>query len=234
MSKFTLIQVGDTGSGKTHRALTATQFGPVYLIDMDQKGSGIVKKLNLGDQVKHVVCKNAEDVVAAIKDLEANITKYSTLVFDTWSAWHDYAIDHYLRNNKANRPRTVSFDGQAQESLSQQDWGAIKAGNKRMTMKLLGLDVNLIVNTHVGKATTADDRQVLTIGTTGSFGEEMPRWFEETHQLGVDFNNKSFIKGKATGRFIANTQLPESFLDTKGDFIDKSLMIFKDRAKVVK
>ncbi len=233
---FSLLQVGESGAGKTHRALTATTFGPVYLIDMDRKASGFAKKLPEKESklIELKECSNAEDVVAALIDLEKREKDFATVIFDTWSAWHDFAIDHYLRNNKANRPRTIGFDGQAVESLSQPDWGAIKSGNKRMLMKLLSFNLNVIVNTHVGKSQDAEDRVILTVGTTGSFGSEMARHFPETHYLHTDMNNKRQVKGAKSGKIVANTSLPTTLLDDKGNFLVQDLSILRDLAKEIK
>lgn len=232
---FKLLQVGESGAGKTHRALTATVFGPVFFIDTDDKVRGFASKLDNAQKelVEFHTCRNAKDVMEAVKYARDNIDKFATIVFDTWSRWHDFCMDAHVELNPAKRPTVKNELGATVAQLTMPDWGAIKQLNKKMLLHLLSLDANIIVNTHVGKATGADDRQVLTVGTTGSFGQEMPQYFPETHYLYINMDGKFRVKGKRAQNIIANSSLQDDLFDSAGNFKDDTLNVFKEVAKHV-
>ena len=53
-SRFKLVQLGESGSGKTHRMLTAIEFGKMFVFDLDGKlqdyaESGILKDEDLAN-----------------------------------------------------------------------------------------------------------------------------------------------------------------------------------------
>lgn len=234
---FKLLQIGESGDGKTHRALTATMFGPLFVIDLDNKLKGYVKKLPLPQRqlIDYVVCQTAQEVNDTINSLD---DKYATICFDTWTVWHDMLIADHTERNRSKRVVVKAFDGSLVEQFAMPDWGTVKAINKRFLRKLLSLPFNIIVNTHVGRSQDAQDRQVLTVGTTGSHGAEMPRSFEESHYLYADNIGKRKVRGrKGMGGIVANTQLPEDLLDPAGNFkptsdlSDNDLSIFKGLAK---
>jgi hypothetical protein len=221
MSNFKLLQVSESGHGKTWRSLSATRFGPVLVIDVDNKLTAMRDRIPADAQeLIHVeVPRSAKDVQQIVDGLVSR-NPYSTVVLDTWSRWHDLAIE----GHKALNPK--------QTAMELRDWGAIKQANKAFLFKLLSLNCNVIVNTHVGKEKDSADRQVLTVGTTGTFGTEMPQYFNETHYL--YFDSKFKVKGNRSNSIVANTSRPESMLSPNGDFTVNDLSIFDSIAFKVK
>jgi hypothetical protein len=222
-TKFKLLQVGESGNGKTTRALTAAQYGPVFFYDFDDKLTQLAPKVDADtkSKVEFETFKEYKDAEKHLLELLASFKSgqrpYATVVVDTWSRLHDIEIEHHKKLNP--RVKKFSFD----------DWGVIKGMNREFVSMLLQLPCNLIVNCHVGKRMDAQDNQVLTVGTTGSFGQELPQYFQETHYLYYEMGRFK-AKCTKTSKIVANTGLPVDLYDDKGVFKSNSLDIFKQTA----
>lgn len=232
---FKLLQIGESGAGKTHRSLTAAAFGPVYVIDLDRKLEGYVDKLP--NDTKAKILYDTPDTAAETLDCLAKArskkAEIATLVLDTWTRWHQIAQDTHLDLNKAKRTVAESPLG-AIEQLTQPDWGAIKRINYKFLMELLSLPFNIIINTHVGRAIDQMGNQVFTVGTTGSFGQEMPQFFQETHQCYIDMNGKYKVKALRSNKMVANSALRPDNFEANGNLKVEDLSVFRNIAKIVK
>lgn len=216
LSRFTLLQVSESGHGKTTRALSATRFGSVKLIDLDGKLTAMRSRIPAEQQalIDFDVPKTYDELVALLDP--AKLVGFSTVVIDTWSRAHDLTIEKH----KSLNPKLVT--------LTLQDWGSVKSMNTNLLSRILSLPQNIIVNTHVGKDKDALDRAILTVGTTGSFGAMMPQYFNETHFLFYD--GKFRVRGGRSNSIVANTALPEKLLDSNGLFIQNDLSVFDEIA----
>ena len=217
MSRFTLLQVGESGHGKTTRSLSATRFGNVKIIDVDNKLAALRTRIPVSEQSKiDFDVPGTFDALLASIDSVRSSNEFATVILDTWSRAHDLTIEKH----KASNPKLTTF--------SFADWGAIKQMNQMLLFKLLALPQNIIVNTHVGKDKDASDRAILTVGTSGSFGAQLPQYFNETHYLNFDMKYK--VRGNKSNSIVANTSLPDSLLDSNGNFIKTDLSIFDEIA----
>jgi len=222
-TRFKLLQVSESGHGKTTRALTATAFGQILVIDLDEKLAAM--KGRISPEIQEKVDIETPKSIQELEKLVDSLTKayrdgqkpYSTIVLDTWSRCHDLTIEAH----RALNPKQVN--------LELRDWGMIKRMNKSFLERLLSLPCNIIVNTHVGKEKDSTDRILLTVGTTGSFGQEMPALFNETHYLFFE-DNKFKVRGSRSNNIVSNTALPEKYLDEKGLFRQNDLSVFGEIA----
>jgi hypothetical protein len=217
--------------------LTAVEFGPIFVLDLDNKLSSHASRISANspealDLIEYETCRTFEDIIKALAYFNKNIDKFATLGIDTWSRYHEITIDAFLRTNPAKRATTKNPDGTVIIQPSMPDWFSIKAMNRDFIRKILALDANVIVNTHVGtKEINGESR--LTVGTSGAFGQSMPEFFAETHQLRIDMNGQYRVRGKQSPDLVANTSLPSNLLTDSGQFKDTTLHIFKDIAKTV-
>lgn len=216
-TKFNLLQVGEPGSGKTTRALTATQFGPLLVIDADGKLVELRDRLN-----PEIVAKTDVELVTAFEQVEAlveacraNPTKYATVVVDTWSRLHELTLAEAKRLNPKGDGRQI--------------FGAAKERNRTLLSKILTLPQNVIINTHVGREMDSSEAVKLTVSTAGSFGQEMPQFFNEVHYCYLDLLAKHKVRGEPSNLIVARTTLPPAML-ANGTFTDLSLKVFASRA----
>lgn len=218
ISKFSLLQIGKSGSGKTWRSIKATRFGRVKFIDLDNKLVALREKIPVEIQEKiDVEFPKTYDELVKIIDAAVASKQFATIVLDTWTRAHDLTIEKH----KALNPKSAT--------LTLQDWGNIKKLNKELLGRLLASPTNVIVNAHIGSSSDEFGRNVLTVGTTGSFGSEMPTFFNETHTLIVQ-GGKNKIRGRASDLIESNTSLPDKYLDKDGMFIADDLSIFDEIA----
>jgi len=219
IKKFKLLQLGESGVGKTTRALSATRFGRVFLFDFDDKLSQLAPKIpeeqrKLIDFETFDTFDQANNRLAELTDeFNKGTNPYSTIIVDTWSRWHDLAIE----KQKVLNPRRKKFEFE--------DWGAVKNYNRQFINDIRSLPCNLIVNTHVGMKESASGDVVLTVSTTGSFGRDLPQYFQETHFMEYDLG-KFRVKAMQSSRLVANTGLPVDFYDNKGYLKTNTLEIF--------
>ena len=211
-----MLQVAESGHGKSTRAASATRFGPVQFIDADNKLSALRTRLTAEQQelINLEVPTSYDEILKIVQGTDPK--KYATIVIDTWSRVHDMTIEKH----KGLNPRTTQ--------LQLQDWGAIKALNKQLLNAILAFKGNVIINSHVGRDRNAADQVILTVGTIGSFGGEIPQYMSETHYL--YFENGFKVRATRTNQIVANTSLPEKFIKPDGCFIANDLSIFDETA----
>lgn len=217
LSRFTLLQVGESSHGKTTRSLSAAIYGPIKFLDIDDKLVALRGRISPEVQalVDVEIPRSYDAIAKAIK--ETDPSKFATIVLDTWSAAHELTIEKH----KALNPKQVA--------MQIQDWGAVKQLNRQLLGLLFTFPGNVIINTHVGKDKNTADQQVLTVGTSGSFGAEMPRFFNETHYLSFS-GGKYKVRGNKSDSIVANTSLPDKLLDPTGHFLSNTLDIFSEIA----
>lgn len=217
LSRFTLLQVAESGHGKTTRAITATQYGPIKFIDVDDLLVGMRTKISpeIQDLIDVEIPISYDEIRAAIEKTDP--LKYATIVLDTWSAAHSLTI----KKHQALNPK--------QTQMEIRDWGAVKKLNEQLLDALLSFPGNVIINTHIGKDKNAMDQQVLTVGVSGSFGAEIPRHVNEVHVLSFA-GGKYRIRGNKSDTIVAKSMLPDKYLDATGHFNSNTLDIFNEIA----
>lgn len=230
-TRFRLLQISESGHGKTHRTVTATQFGKLLIFDTDNKLTDARDKyIAYGDKIElaSISTKDGDRLVNSYDEIlnyVINLNKaysegekpYATVAFDTWSTLHDLTIEKHRSMN----PNLKQF--------TQQDWGAILRLNSELFNRILALPCNLIINAHIGKSKNVYDQTILTVGTTGSFGEGMLKYFNETHALRYELG-KYKARGKPSDTLVSKTMLDDKLMDSSGNFLVNDLSIFDSTA----
>lgn len=98
--KFVGIIAGPEGVGKTHMACTASELGPVYLIDTEQRADFVVKKFK--GKVKMKVARTYSEIVVAVKAIIAKCEP-GTVVIDSGSDLQIFAEIAYLDRTKQEK-----------------------------------------------------------------------------------------------------------------------------------
>jgi len=233
--RFKLLQNSESGTGKTTRSLSATQFGKVYVFDTDEKLVLTAEELDpevkklvdydvYVDELKmNMISKKLEvssygfnKVMAKIQELKKDCP-YNTIVLDTWSRMFDM-MDSKFCGGKVKK----DFD----------DWGLLLREQLEFLNNLFAINANIIINAHIGSKENKVGRDVLTVGTPGQFGTKMPEFFNETHYLFYDTLSKKYkAQGKYPANVVCNSALPLDLFDDKGCFLKSDLSIFEKIAK---
>lgn len=220
---FKILQHSEPGAGKTHRALSAVRFGPVYVIDTDNKFSGLVPRLyeaygkaDIDAKVEVDVPQTSDDFKQLMLGLPAKAKSFATIVLDTQSR----AFELVLNDIKALNPKG---DGR-------QIFGAALDLNMAYLRTLLGLPCNLVLNAHVGSEEMADGSSKLTSTTPGKFGKKMTEFFNEVHYLYLNIENKHRVRGEPSSTVVARTVRPKSMFDNQGIFLKNDLSVFDEVA----
>lgn len=216
--RFKLLQIAESGHGKTTRSLSATEFGKVYFFDLDEKL--VATADNLPDEQKSLIdydaFKSYDQVIAKLNELKKT-NPYQTIVLDTWSRLYDLMTDKFF-----GKKVKLDFD----------DWNLIKVTQKEFLTSFLSLNSNIIINTHIGRKEDAQGRTVLTVGTSGTFGQTLPQYFNETHCLTYDSIAKAYkVQGARSSNFVVNTAMKPETMDDKGFFKSADLSIFSNIAQ---
>ena len=222
-SNFKLLQFSEPGAGKTFRAMSALAYGPVYVIDTDNKFGGLVPRLEaaygkdvINSQVDVDTPKSAADFTAIMTNLAKKAESFSTVVLDTQSRAFDMVLDAV----KAANPKG---DGR-------QIFGAALERNIAYLNRFLSLPCNIIINAHVGAEEMADGTSKLTSTTPGKFGKKMTEYFNEVHYLYLNTTNQHRVRGEPSASVVARTVVNKDQLDNLGVFKLTDLSIFNDIA----
>lgn len=238
---FRLIQYGEIGSRKTTRAATALRFGPVKFYDLDGKVSVLRNTLN-PEQLEQVQVSSYEPgpesfgrLVAELKADKAAFASnppFATVVLDTWT--NLYKLLHHqviFQNPDGKRDKIKVSDDISIQVPHMRDWGHVKTLQRYVMDLVRDLPCNIIINAHVGTSRDATGSDYHTVGTTGSFGREMPGEFPDTHYLFFDqLTKKPKVRGHTGGGFQANTTLPLDIIDAAGCLKTWDLSVFDDIA----
>lgn len=225
-SRFKLVQIGESGSGKTHRMLTATQFGKMFVFDMDGKLENYAQAGNMTDaQLANIdFCqpKTSSEVMAKLKEFKnkRENLEYATIVLDTFSRWNELLIQEIT--DKTGKKMQI------------QDWGVLKSDNARFIKELFSLPCNIIINAHIAEKENAVGESSFTAGGSGSASQMLPEYVDECHYLFIQKpNNIHKVQGKGSGKLtIVKTLLKDQVEGL--NFKVSDLSIFEKFAKIKK
>lgn len=222
-----IVQIGESGSGKTHRALSALQYGPMFFFDCDNKLANYASSGKLTDQqleqVDFMVPKSTSEILNQIAILEkaGESIKFATIVLDTFSRWNELVIEELIEKNNG-------------QPLRIQDWGTVKVINARFLKRIFSLPCNVIINAHLAEKENAVGESGFTAGGSGSAAQMLPEFVDECHYLYIKKpNNTHTVQGKGSGKFTVVKTLLTQELDGLV-FKSASLDIFKNFAKIIK
>ena len=223
--RLKLVQLGESGSGKTHRALTATDFGPMYIFDCDGKlenyaNSGLLTDNQLS-LIEFDYVKNSAQVMAKLREFKSMGDKlpHATIVLDTFSRWNEILISEITEVSK--------------KKMQIQDWGELKNINAKFLKELFSLPCNIIINAHLAEKENAVGELAFTAGGAGSASQMLPEFVDECHYLFIQKPaNKHTVQGKGSGKLTIVKSLLKDKI--KGlNFEDGGLEIFKKFAHVL-
>lgn len=225
-SRFKLVQIGESGSGKTHRMLTASQFGPMYIFDVDGKienyaQSGLLTDEQLG-AVEFDLYSNTSQIVTKLKQFLAMKDKvpYATVCLDTFSRWNEMVVKELWDKNggKMNIP----------------SWSEVKLINTQFLKDLFSLPCNIIINAHLGEKENALGESYFTAGGAGASSQMLPEFVDECHYLFIKKpDNTHMVQGKGSGKLTVVKSLLKDQLEGL-NFKSSDLSIFEKFAYVKK
>jgi hypothetical protein len=237
VKKLDLLQVGETGAGKSLRSLDATRWGRVLLIDVDNKYNPTSSKyteaqVGLVDAYKviRVDLKDrfndtegnyvfgSQGVVELIKEANKQ-KKYSTLILDTFSVINSI-IEIEVRNK---------FKLKEEDKLEHGGWAMVSNRCRAVFDEMFYTPLNVIINNHVDQDKDIEGRAVIGLAGRGGFVKEIPKLMTHTQYLYFD-GTKHQIKAARSLKFPVNSDVNPKFMNTDGTLKVSDLSIFDDCA----
>lgn len=227
IKKFELMQTGDTGHGKTTRALTAVRFGPMFIFDFDGKIQGATRNMKEDDKKKVFINsykdKTFEQAYEDLKGIKALFDKgekpFATIVIDTFTILNEKAFIKAMGKKLDVKGSKASFD----------EWGVIGVDLLNFFNILYSLPCNIIVNCHVAKTEDATGKAVLGVEGQGSFKNKIAKRMTDSHYL-LFQNGKYVVRARNSDSVPANSCLPDSMIDQNGLLKVNDLSIFDNYA----
>ena len=179
---------GVPGGGKTTLALSAPR---PLLIDTDNGVTRVERRL-WPDTVQ---VKSYDDVLAVV--LHEDLSAYDTLVIDTAGKLVDYMSDYVMGKNPAFR--------QADGTLTQKGWGAIKTVFKELFRHMEKLGKNLIFVAHEKEDRDGETR-LLRPDIAGSAKNDLIKELDFMGYLDI-VNDKRTLHLSPTAKFYAKNSL---------------------------
>lgn len=227
LAKFELLQTGDTGHGKTTRALTATRFGPVYVFDFDGKLQGALRDLSSEEKIlirsDNYKFQTFDHAYKKLQELEAlyaaGETPFATVVIDTFTMLNEKAYIKAMGKKLHKDGAKASYD----------EWGVIGNCLLNFFNILSNLPCNVIINAHIAKVEDAAGRQVLGVEGQGSFKNKIAKRVTDSHYLYFDMG-KWFVRVLKSNSLPANSNIDKRYIDSKGNAMVWDLSVFDDYA----
>ena len=226
--KFELVNLGASGSGKSTRSLTATQFGPVYIRDFDGKIQGCIR--NIPDKLKSQVdlskihiedcrgwdyTKLLNHTIEMKKAADAGQFPFATVVEDTFTNMSEIVYQSIFPNEEKLFVSNVL-----------QLWGKVGHRTSNLFSVLQSLPCNIIVNCH-----TKEDEAGRPIGPMGKggFRDHLKARVTDMHYL-VFEGGKNLVRVKNSNLPPVNTNIDPKWVDPKGYSTEFGLKVFEDYA----
>jgi hypothetical protein len=202
-----LIQLGESGSGKSRRAADATRWGRVYFFDFDGKINNLMRMGHLtAEQADLIDYDTYTDTSSAIKfaeSLKAN-NPYQTVVVDTSSIFNQLAEVEVRAKKKLAPDAKFSYD----------EWGQVLGiCNTFFYMHLLPLKCHIIINSHVKTKEQADGTEILDAAGAGGFAVTLKQRMTDSQYL-TKKGGKYLVQVKASDRIAINSPMPADVVDS--------------------
>jgi len=230
LKRFTLMQIAYSGAGKTTRTLSATRFGKLLILDLDQKSYGALRnppaELKLGADWKDKVVTESfgstKDLITRLKKLKDNGGEdYATVCIDTFTALNDMIYVEY---------RGEKLETGTQESNKYEVFTVI--GDKLLYIwnLLQALPCNLIINAHIKEIEDARTNQVsFEPAGRGGFRTTLQGKCSDAQFLVFEYD-KYKVRVKNSDKLSVNTSIDPKYIDRNGFATTFSLEIFDDYA----
>lgn len=221
--KLTLLQYGESGSGKSIRAASAAMWGPTYIFDFDGKIGSIYEFFKStpkildsihydtyqdSDPTKPTAAEAAYRKLLDIHKQSASGTcPYTTVVWDSYTAWEQFYLSHIMAKNSGFKRMRVEVGGGYVLVPDQADYRIHSHAEWSFIPVLTSLPCNVIVNCHIQtKQDEATGAFETGIAAAGKLWKVFPKYFPEVHRV-ISKGNEFTAQVRSDIRFVANTRL---------------------------
>jgi len=226
--KFSLINLGASGAGKTTRSLTATQFGPILVRDYDGKLQGCLRQIpeSLSDQidvskVSRLDCRDwtyeqlLKHTIELKKAAEKGNLPFATIIEDTFTNFSDIIYKSIFPDE------TKLF-----ERDTMQKWGKVRHRADAIFSILQSIPCNIIINCHV-----REDENGYPIGPEGKggFRDMLKAKVTDMHYVTLE-NGKNMVRVRNSNRPPVNSNVDPKWINPKGFATEFGLKILGDYA----
>lgn len=209
-----MLIYGDSGAGKT--CLAAGFPTPIWYCDFDGKLSSAAKFYKDDqERLKNIEIKITPknsfqdfiDLCNEITRLEAKgELPFKTLVIDSFTTMSRKALQHCVKTIQMKRQNLQGFG----EKATPNDYGWLKTVFISQIPGILALPANIIFLGHVSTSKDENSGEILRdVMGEGSFGTEMPIYFEEVYLAYVDNKKNHMLQTKPDYKYSKlRTQKP--------------------------
>lgn len=214
-----LMQLGESGSGKSHRAADATRWGRVYFFDFDGKidnltRSGVLKP----EQLALIEYDTWEDTAAASKfaDELLKSNPYQTVVIDTSSTFNNMVEREMRAKNKVAVTAKSSYE----------EWAAVlNICRDFFENKILRLNCNVIINSHVKVREQMAGEEKLDAAGAGSYAITIKNLMSDSQYL-FSRLGKPVVQVSKNDKIAINSPVDPKFVTPNGTLTVSDLSVF--------
>ena len=249
--KFSLLQYGETGTGKSYRAAQAVHFGPIFIFDFDNKIQSVFEwfedKPELLNNIHYETFADAGGsstgclrTYAKLREMWTMVRDgkfpYSTIIWDSWTAWESLYMNQVMASNaKFERMTTQIYKDEKSgktESIStpqMADYRIHAHNQQQFITELTTFPCNVIVNAHIAlKEEEHTGRIERGMAAAGKLSKLLPKFFTEVHRTFVD-KGQYRVQVRSDTMWPCNTRLQK--VDQSGT-IDCAIQHLKPMAMI--
>lgn len=248
--RFTLLQYGETGAGKSMRAASAAIFGPIFIFDFDNKISSVYEwykdKPTLLDNIHFETyadhggkISGCQRAYAKLREFWSQISEgafpYATIVWDSWTTWEMLYMNQVMASNpRFERMSTEVYKdpktGKSELIACPQkaDYRIHAHNQAQFITDLMHLPCNIIVNAHISiREDEHTGKLEYGMAAAGKLSKHLPKFFTEVHRCHVQ---KSLyrIQVKSSSQWPCNTRLKSGISDD--GMIDNDIELLRPMA----
>lgn len=214
-----LMQLGESGSGKSRRAADATRWGKVYYFDFDGKIGNLVRSGFLTEEqsslIEYDTYTSSQEAMRFAESLKTN-NPYKTIVVDTSSVFNSIVETEVRQKCKLSPTAKFSYD----------EWGMVLGICTTFFYGLLlPLKCNLIVNSHIKVREQADGTELLDAAGAGSFAPTLKTRMTDSQYLYKKLG-KYCVSVRASEKIAINSPVDPRFVDANGVLTVSDLSVF--------
>lgn len=226
-NKFQLLQVGESGHGKTTRMFSASRFGRLYVFDFDGKIQGAARNLSVADK-SLIFTDNFKEHPVSVAFKRLDEIKNS---FDKGEKpYATIAVDTFTNLNEKLYIKAMGKKLEAGTKAEYDEWGKIDNDMIRFFDKLFSLPCNLIINCHLGEGEDRTTKRAKYIPAgRGGYRHNLAGKMTDTHYLFIE-NGAYCVRVRNSETYPVNTIMPDRFITPKGLTTVNDLSVFDEYA----